>query len=266
MSEIIDETGNQYGRLTVLGFAGVRNNRAFWHCKCSCEAQIECDVMGKYLRSGETKSCGCLKRESYKYAAQANIKRNRTIEDSVYVHVFFENSPEEMICDKKSWKKAKDITWHVTEDGRARGMVDGRCVLFHDFIMNFAPTNDLVIDHKNRKPLDNRLDNLRIVKRETNARNLTDKRKNNTSGCVGVYKHGKKWVAVICSKHLGSFNTFEEAVKVRKEAEKEYFKGEKYEYMDDINEDIYADYECIEKENCIIRKISTGEIIEERVT
>lgn len=53
---------------------------------------------------------------------------------------------------------------------------------------------------------------------------------------------------------------------MRKEAEKEYFKGKKYEYMDDVNEDIYADYECIEEENYIVRKISTGEIIEERVT
>ena len=263
---VIDETGNQYGRLTILGFAGTRNKRAYWHCKCNCEAQTECDVMGKYLRSGETKSCGCLKRESYKYAAQANIKRNKTIEDSVYVHVFFNNSPEKMICDKKVWKIAKNYTWHVTEDGRARANVDGRLVLFHDFAMNFTPTNDLMVDHKNRNPLDNRLDNLRIVERIINTQNLSDDRKNNTSGCVGVSKSGKKWAVTICSDRLGTYDTFEEAVKVRKEAEKERFKGIKYEYMDDINEDIYADYECIDEELGIIRKISTGEIIEERVT
>lgn len=261
MSGMIDETGNQYGRLTVLGLAGVRNNRAFWHCKCSCEAQTECDIMGKYLRSGETKSCGCLKREAYKYAVQANIKRNKIIEDSVYIHVFFNNSKEIMICDKKSWTKAKDITWHVTEGNRVRGCVDGKMVLFHDFILDFTPTEKLMVDHKNRNPLDNRLENLRIVERVINANNLTDNRKNNTSGCVGVYKANNKWSAQIRNERLGTFDTKEEAIKARKDAELKYLKNIKYEYMDDVNEDIYADYEYIEEIDAC-RKISTGEIIQ----
>ena len=263
MAQLIDEVGNKYGRLTVVSLAGTQNNRGLWHCKCECGN--ECNVIGKYLRNGDTKSCGCMKKESYIYAVKANIKRNKTIEDSVYVHVFFSNSSKIMICDKKSWKKAKNITWHITENGRVRGNVNGKPVLFHDFIMDFTPTQKLVVDHINRNPLDNRLDNLRIVKKEINARNLTDKRKNNTSGCVGVSKSGKKWSVSICGKYIGRFETFEEAVKVRKKLEAEYFKGEKYEYMGDVNKDIYADYECIEDEN-IVRKISTGEIIEERVT
>lgn len=54
-----DETGNRYGRLTVMSFAGIgAENRAFWRCRCDCGK--ETTVSGKALRSGNTKSCGCL--------------------------------------------------------------------------------------------------------------------------------------------------------------------------------------------------------------
>lgn len=57
-----DETGNTYGQLTVLGLAG--NNEygaSTWFCVCICGEQTI--VTGSKLRSGNTKSCGCLKRE-----------------------------------------------------------------------------------------------------------------------------------------------------------------------------------------------------------
>ena len=31
-----DETGNQYGRLTVLEFSGVIKGKSTWKCKCAC--------------------------------------------------------------------------------------------------------------------------------------------------------------------------------------------------------------------------------------
>lgn len=56
-------------------------------------------------------------------------------------------------------------------------------------------------------------------------------RKNNTSGCTGVYsyktKNGVTWTAKIKFKrksyHLGTFETYEEAVQARKEAEKRIY-------------------------------------------
>jgi hypothetical protein len=62
MSRIIDLTGQKYGRLTVIKKAEKsENGRAFWHCRCECGN--EKTVLGKDLRSGNSKSCGCLKKE-----------------------------------------------------------------------------------------------------------------------------------------------------------------------------------------------------------
>lgn len=59
---VIDETGNVYERLKVLGFAG-KNKRGkyIWRCECVC-GNIT-NVRGSSLRAGFTKSCGCLRKE-----------------------------------------------------------------------------------------------------------------------------------------------------------------------------------------------------------
>lgn len=59
-SKVINEVGNKYGKLTVL--ERVYNEKdpthAFWLCKCDCGKEVI--VKGRNLRSGHTKSCGCL--------------------------------------------------------------------------------------------------------------------------------------------------------------------------------------------------------------
>jgi len=59
MGKIIDISGETFGKLTVLGFAGIIQKRAAWHVKCSCgNLKI---VDGVHLRKGSTISCGCYK-------------------------------------------------------------------------------------------------------------------------------------------------------------------------------------------------------------
>lgn len=62
MGRFIDLTGQRFGRLTVVLFVGVNKNReAKWLCRCNCgKEKIIC---GRYLRKGNTKSCGCLQKE-----------------------------------------------------------------------------------------------------------------------------------------------------------------------------------------------------------
>lgn len=58
-----DLTGQVFGRLVVLEFAGVTKHRlSKWKCSCSCGN--ETTVIGGNLKSGTTTSCGCLSEES----------------------------------------------------------------------------------------------------------------------------------------------------------------------------------------------------------
>lgn len=62
----IDETGNRYGRLTVVSRAGsTKGGMARWLCQCDCGGKKV--VIGTKLRRGETRSCGCLEQENRTY-------------------------------------------------------------------------------------------------------------------------------------------------------------------------------------------------------
>lgn len=81
------------------------------------------------------------------------------------------------------------------------------------------------IDHINGVRTDNRIENLRDVPRTQNARNMKRSIKNK-SGQTGVFwsRTANKWCAQIRSdgkaRHLGNFRRFEDAVAVRKAAER----------------------------------------------
>lgn len=61
-----DLTGLTFGRLTVTGraenYTSKTGQEAVWRCRCKCGQEIE--VRAGRLRSGHTKSCGCLQRET----------------------------------------------------------------------------------------------------------------------------------------------------------------------------------------------------------
>jgi hypothetical protein len=79
------------------------------------------------------------------------------------------------------------------------------------------------IDHNNGNQTDNRWGNLRSVPVAVNMRNCK-RRVDNTTGHVGIYwyPHERatgKWLAKIGSKHIGYFDSFDDAVAARKAAE-----------------------------------------------
>lgn len=75
----------------------------------------------------------------------------------------------------------------------------------------------MVIDHKNRDPFDNRLDNMRLATDQQNSRNKSKKEK--SSEFHGVSFHNascsERWSAILHGKHLGLFKTQLEAAKHR---------------------------------------------------
>jgi hypothetical protein len=68
--QLIDLTGDRYGRLTVLGRSGyLFADRVFWSCECDCGNIV--DVRSDSLLGGNTRSCGCLREE----ASRRNVEK-----------------------------------------------------------------------------------------------------------------------------------------------------------------------------------------------
>ena len=72
-----DLTGNEYGRLTVIGLSPkVSGRKSYWVCKCLCGNKHV--VRSDSLKSGNVQSCGCLKKEQDK----ENLSKNHRHKES----------------------------------------------------------------------------------------------------------------------------------------------------------------------------------------
>lgn len=80
-----DLSGEKFGRLTVIGFAGFYQKSSMWFCECECGEVVK--IRNEKLNKGATKSCGCLAKEKssarfrgiafdypYEYKAYQNAK------------------------------------------------------------------------------------------------------------------------------------------------------------------------------------------------
>jgi len=60
----IDLTGRKFGRLLAIAPTDQREHgKVVWECKCDCGNSKPIPVLSTYLINGDTKSCGCLKKE-----------------------------------------------------------------------------------------------------------------------------------------------------------------------------------------------------------
>ena len=73
---MVDLVGEKYGRLTVVGFDRIQNHKTYWHCVCDCGLTVI--ATGNNLRSGNTKSCGCLQREKAAQTGKRNAKHGES--------------------------------------------------------------------------------------------------------------------------------------------------------------------------------------------
>lgn len=214
----LDLSGQRFGKLVAKRYVKAIDGGSCWECLCDCGNIV--DVSTTHLRSGHTKSCGCLTRE--KIPNEYDLSGR-------YAKMILEDGTE-TIFNKKYYNFVKQYHWWL-QGNHVYGYVDGKTKALAVAIVEEAEFirigRGYVIDHINRNPLDNRRSNLRICDYCENAANHNIQ-KNNTSGFNGVYydKRRDRWMAKICyrgkSIHLGFFDDKNDAVRARKRAEKEY--------------------------------------------
>src|ERR1700677_593454 len=116
MAKIIDETNNIYEFLKVVSFAGMNSRgRAMWNCECNCGHKncLKTTVVRGYsLRSGNTRSCGALRKLTkdvvLKALALANMKPND--DDFVYSDTHTLIKLVCLMCDGVFKKTLNNIT------------------------------------------------------------------------------------------------------------------------------------------------------------
>lgn len=99
--------------------------------------------------------------------------------------------------------------------GYIRIQIDGESWLAHRlaWALHYNGQPPKEIDHKNRIRSDNRIDNLRAVTHSENMHNLGGQRG------VSFCNTRKRWTAYYGKRFLGRFDTYEEALNVRRREE-----------------------------------------------
>lgn len=78
MGKFVDLTGQRFGKLIVLEKIGRdKYKNIIWLCECQCEEKTLIHVTSNHLKSGHTKSCGCINKELMKELGNRNKKHGK---------------------------------------------------------------------------------------------------------------------------------------------------------------------------------------------
>ena len=235
MGYVTDLTGKTFGKLTVIKFDEERSfpKHNFWICKCDCERTDLISVNTQNLTSGNTTSCGCLRRENTAISNQAKKRKYNTFDLINYDYgiCYASNSNDEILFDLEDYDKIKDYCWfiHLHNKGKYK-RVQSRAKETKEIVnIQYIITGEKYLDHINRNPLDNRKSNLRKATSSQNSQNKSVQ-SNNTTGITGVgyiSSNKKPWIARIqyedSEKKLGYFTNKEDAIRARLQAEKDVY-------------------------------------------
>ena len=240
-----DLTGKTFGRLTVLRQVDDfvlpdGRHRAQWLCECSCAQHNTVVVVGDRLKSGMTKSCGCISKELASQQLQNNRKYNAydpvvyCDEYGEYMIGYCSNTNNKFYFDAEDYELIKQYCWRENVSRKyheltTRNITSTKHLYSTQNIRFSKIINCENYDHIDKNPLNNRKYNLRQCTFRENMYNRGI-RNDNTSGVTGVYfeKQSNKWKAQITSdgikKYLGRFDNKDDAIKARLLAEQKYFK------------------------------------------
>lgn len=196
-----DLTGRIFGDLKVLyRVENHRNGRTRWMCECICQNRVV--VTQHELKAGSTKSCGCYKKNH----CTTNL-------------------------DLKNRQFGRLTALYPTEERDYKGSVMWHC---RCKCMNELDVSADALVHGNyqscgclKKEIEQKIGST-LHRVDGSCVEILEKRKHrndNTSGFRGVYKlaNGRFRAGIGLKKqsfYLGTFDSFEEAVRIRLEAEK----------------------------------------------
>lgn len=208
MNELIGKT---FSRLTVISETdplikkrGTRDNRVL--CRCSCGNEVK--VITYNLKNGNTKSCGCLKKELISKRSKTHGMSHTSIFNVFSLmksRCYNENNSAYKnyggrgitICDEWLNDPSAFFSW-ASENGYSQSL-----------------QIDRIDNDKGYSP-----ENCRFVTLLENIANRRFMQRNNTSGYRGVSLHiartsHNKWLAKVKQKTIGYFSSPEEAAKAR---------------------------------------------------
>lgn len=193
--------GKRYGMLTIVKLA-YRDRYYYKHYICQCDCGKSKIVSIHNLKSGATKSCGCL----YVKSNQKNFcKKNIYYEKDGYMVGITNNTNKEFFFDKEDLEKVKKYCWHETNRGYIANK-SKKLILLHRLVTN-APQG-MVVDHINHNRIDDRKDNLRICTQKENMQNLLK-----TPKGISRIKRGKNvyYVLQLKGKYRGCYTNKQDA-------------------------------------------------------
>lgn len=211
--KVVDISGKKFNKLLALDFAYSLKQKSYFNFYCDCGEEVILRTAS--VIKGATASCGnCFK----------GIPLTQEI--LKYFVTYDSNTGIFRWTFPRLGNSKKGIAGHVSKSGYTRTEINGVKYLNHRlvwlYVYGYFPEGS--VDHIDRDPSNNRIENLRVVSHQCNIRN-TGNKKNNTSGVKGVCmkKKEKKWTVRINHDgkeiYIGRFKDFTEAVSHRLAAE-----------------------------------------------
>lgn len=197
---------------------------------CDNDEILEANVLS--LTKGKTGLC----KHCRKIGNRVNGNPNNTNRYEIYndISYIYTSKDEVIIIDTSMLDELRKYTWCISKTGYAITQIDKKKVFMHRLIFELLGIDllDMLVDHKNRNRIDNRINNLNLVTHNENNEN-TSLYSNNTSGYRGIsITNEGKYLAYITKNNKNyrkTFDSLNEAINWRKNMESELFL-----YMKDV--------------------------------